>query len=88
MASVVVREVEMLQAAHGVRRASYACAAEGKAAALEPEWRPPALPAVVLVDVTNGEWRTLAVEDGIEAVRRQGSLAVWKACCSRVCLLR
>jgi hypothetical protein len=69
MASVVVREVETLQAAHGVRHASFAVPTDDQAAAQEPEWRPPAPPAVVLVDVTGGEWRTLAIENNIEAVR-------------------
>ena len=63
-----MREVDTLQAAHGVRSASFAVPADDQAAVPEAEWRPPAPPAVVLVDVTGGEWRTLAVEDGIEAV--------------------
>jgi hypothetical protein len=78
MASVVVREVDTLHAAPGVRSASFAVPADDQAPAHEPEWRPPAPPAVVLVDVTGGEWRTLAVEDGIEAV----------CCCQRSDSLR
>ena len=76
MAGVVVREVETLQAAHGIRSASFAIPADDQVPAQEPEWRPPPPPAVVLVDVTGGEWYTLAVEDGIEAVSPPDNLTV------------
>lgn len=80
MAGVVVREVEMLQAAASVRRGSYRGAAqEDVSFSGGTDWRPPATPAVALVDTSNAFWRTLAVEDGIEAVRmcleKLGSLA-------------
>lgn len=69
MAGVVVREVEMLQAAASVRRGSFVGAAEEDASfSGGTEWRPPTTPAVALVDTSNASWRTLAVEDGIEAI--------------------
>lgn len=70
MASVVVREVETLQAASSVRQSSYAGpATDGSASAQEQaEWQPPSTPAVAFVDATDGAWLTVAVEEGIEAV--------------------
>ena len=65
MASVVVREVEMMQAAMGFRRASFKAEQDSSAS----EWRPPPVPAVALVDAGDAAWRTLVAEDGILEVR-------------------
>lgn len=66
MANVVVREVEMMQTAASIKRASFT--AEQQDGPGE-EWRHNPTPAVALVDTADPAWRTLVAEDGIEAVR-------------------